>query len=243
MQLTVKIVNVFDGNLALDLPNHLALINLFDPVTGAASCVMDGTYITGVRTATAAAVAAKTLARREARTVAVIGTGVQARTHLDAFRRAFPDAKIRIAGRTSEHVRALASAYADLDVADDVEKAVRGADVVCLTTDADEPVIRHDWLAAGCHVSSVGSGHEVDADTIAAARIFVESRATATQPFPAGSRELASYDAESVTEVGEVLIGTRSGRASDGELTVYKSMGHAAEDVAAAALVLRGAAA
>jgi alanine dehydrogenase len=116
------------------------------------------------------------------------------------------------------------------------------ADVVCLTTDADEPVISRDWLAPGAHVSSVGSGHEVDAGTVAAASIFVEDRATATQPFPAGSRELASYDAEAVTEVGEVLLGTRPGRTSDDEITVYKSMGHAAEDVAAAALVLRSAA-
>ena len=118
---------------------------------------------------------------------------------------------------------------------------MHGADVVCLCTDASDPVIARSWLADGCHVSSVGSGVEVDAETVAAASVFVETRTAATQPFPAGSRELAGRDAESVTEVGEVLLGIRPGRQSPDELTLYKSMGHATQDVAAAAVVYQAA--
>jgi ornithine cyclodeaminase/alanine dehydrogenase-like protein (mu-crystallin family) len=214
---------------------------LFGSEDGRPLALMDGTHITGIRTAMAAAVAAEVLARPEASTVTVLGTGVQAREHLNAFARVFPGASIRLAGRTPEHVRAVAAAYHQVEVAGRFEEAVRGANVVCLCTDASDPVIARSWLADGCHVSSVGSGVEVDADTVAAASVFVESRAAATQPFPAGSRELAGLDAESLTEVGEVLLGTRPGRRSPEELTLYKSMGHATEDVVAAAVVYQAA--
>ena len=102
-------------------------------------------------------------------------------------------------------------------------------------------MIARNWLTDGCHVSSVGSGVEVDAGTVSDAAVFVESRAVATQPFPAGSRELAGRDPSSVTEVGAVLLGTETGRTSPDQLTLYKSMGHATQDVVAAALVYRAA--
>jgi len=146
----------------------------------------------------------------------------------------------RLFAETSR-ARELAASYPDVDVVDDIRAVVADADVVCLTTDADEPVVDFGDLRPGCHVSSVGSGHEVDTQTVDAARVFVESRAAATQPFPAGSRELAGRDPATITEVGEVLLGTTPGRQSPDELTLYKSMGHAAEDVAAAAIVWRAA--
>jgi alanine dehydrogenase len=236
-----KVVAYFRHNHERGLPGHQALIAMFDPDDGRPLALMDGTHITGVRTATAAAVAAQALSRPGARSVAVLGTGVQGRAHLDAFGRAFGSARLRLAGRTPERAHKLAAAYPHVEVTNGFEDAVRGADVVCLCTDAEEPVVTRSWLMPGCHVGSVGSGVEVDAETIATARVFVESRAVATQPFPAGSRELSGRDGESVTEVGEVLLGTRAGRCSDDELTVYKSMGHASQDIAAAALVYRAA--
>jgi len=239
--LGAKLVAYFRHNHERGLPGHQALIALFDPDDGRPLALMDGTEITGMRTAMSAAVAAKALARHNSATVAVLGAGVQGREHLDAFRRLFPTATFRLAGRSAEKTAALASAYDGLSVADSFERAVDGADIVCLCTDAEDPVIARGWIGDGCHVSSVGSGVEVDAATVSEASVFVESRAVATQPFPAGSRELAGRDPQSVTEVGEVLLGTKPGRTSPDQLTLYKSMGHATQDVVAAAIVYRAA--
>jgi ornithine cyclodeaminase/alanine dehydrogenase-like protein (mu-crystallin family) len=239
--LGAKLVAYYRDNHRHGMPGHQAVIVMFDPDDGRPLALMDGTHITAIRTATAAAVAAQALARSDATRVAVAGTGVQGRAHIEAFGRAFPSASLRLTGRTPEHVHAVAAAYPNVHVADSVEAAVRWADVVCLCTEADEPVIARSWLAAGAHVSSVGSGVEVDAETLGAATVFVEARGNATQPFPAGSRELAGRDPASVTEVGEVLLGVRPGRQRPEELTVYKSMGHASQDVAAAALVYQAA--
>ena len=239
--LGAKLVTYFRHNHERGLPGHQALIALFDPDDGRPLALMDGTHITGMRTAMAAAVAASALARPGAAIVTVVGTGVQGREHVAAFRLLFPAASVQVTGRTPDHVRAVASAYADVEAVLDIEEAVRRADVVCLASDAVDPVIARSWLAEGCHVSSVGAGVEVDAETVAAARVFVESRTAAVQPFPAGSRELSGRDPESLTEVGEVLLGTRAGRDSPEQLTLYKSMGHATQDVVAAAVVYRAA--
>jgi ornithine cyclodeaminase/alanine dehydrogenase-like protein (mu-crystallin family) len=124
-------------------------------------------------------------------------------------------------------------------VADSFEAAARGADVVACCTDAREPILRREWLKPGAHVSSVGGtwGPELDAETIAAGRVFVEWRGAATSAPPAGAAELQGLDASTLTEVGEVLAGTKPGRVSPDEITIYKSTGHAVEDAAAARLV------
>ena len=116
---------------------------------------------------------------------------------------------------------------------------MRGADVVACCTDAREPVIRHEWLKAGAHVSSVGGtfGPEIDPDSVAAGKVFVEWRGAATSPPPAGAAELQGMDAGRLTELGEVLAGTKPGRLTPDEITIYKSTGHAVEDAAAARLV------
>jgi alanine dehydrogenase len=126
---------------------------------------------------------------------------------------------------------------------DSFEEAVRGADVICCCTHASEPILRREWLAPGAHVCSVGAsqeGPELDAETVAAGLLCVESR-VAFEPPPAGAFELRGLDARQAVELGEVLSGTRAGRTSDDQITVYKSMGHAVEDAAAAALVLEAA--
>jgi ornithine cyclodeaminase/alanine dehydrogenase-like protein (mu-crystallin family) len=237
--LASKLVSVFPGNDRLGIPSHQALIALFDDATGTPLAVMDGTYITAIRTAGAAAVAARALAREDARVLAILGAGVQGGTHLTAFTRVRDFAEIRVASRDATKASALAARHPRAHVAASFEAAVRGADVVACCTDAREPILRRAWLKPGVHVSSVGGtfGPELDPDTLAAARIFVEWRGAGTHAPPAGARELQGFEPARLTEVGEVLSGAKPGRQSADEVTVYKSTGHAMEDVAAARLV------
>jgi alanine dehydrogenase len=223
-------------------PSHQALVAVFDGETGTPLAVMDGTHITAVRTGAGSAVATRALAREEAKVLAVLGAGVQARSHLDAVVRVRPFEEVRVASRTFEHAEAVAEEVGATAVAS-FEEAVRGADVVCCCTHASEPVLRRDWLVPGTHVCSVGAsqeGPELDAETVTAGLLCVESRVAFEAP-PAGSFELHGLDPQQAVELGEVLSGTREGRASDEQITVYKSMGHAVEDAAAAALVLERA--
>jgi alanine dehydrogenase len=237
--LEVKLVSVFPGNEHHSLPSHQGLIALFDENTGTPLAVMDGTYITAIRTGGTAAVAARVLARKDAKILAILGAGVQGGSHLDTFPRIREFTEIRIASRDRRKAETLASGNARARVASSFEEAVRGADVVALCTDAHEPVIRRDWLKPGVHVSSVGGtfGPEIDPETMAAASVFVEWRGAATNAPPAGAHDLQGLDPDTLTEVGEVLAGTRPGRTSDSEITVYKSTGHAVEDAATARLV------
>lgn len=255
--LGAKLVTVSPMNAGTRWPTHQAAIVLFDPATGAADALLDGTVLTAARTAAASAVATRLLARSDAAVLTVVGTGVQARAHALTVWRVCPGlSELRVVGRDRAKARALA---ADLRVelplavvdATDVARALVGADVVCLTTHAAEPVIRREWLAVGAHVNSVGfhpAGREVDAATVVAADVFVEARASALAPVPAGSNDLlwpigdGLVPAEGVwTEIGEVIQGTRPGRTSPDQLTLYKSVGVAVEDVAAASLVAAAA--
>ncbi|HET8526378.1 MAG TPA: ornithine cyclodeaminase family protein [Actinomycetota bacterium] len=231
--LEAKLVAVFSGNHDRGLPSHQALIALFDEETGMPLCVMDGTVVTAVRTGATSAVAARALARPEVRTLAILGAGVQGRSHLNAFTTMFDPSEIRIASRKPDHARTLAAADPRAR-ATGFEEAVRGADVVCCCTDADEPVIAREWLSPGAHVSSVGVGAEVDEATVRDASVFVEWRGAAENPPPTGSAELQGLDSSTLVEIGEVLGGDHPGRRSDDELTLYKSTGHAVEDAAAA---------
>jgi alanine dehydrogenase len=228
--LETKLVAVFPGHE----PSHQALIALFDHATGTPLAVLGATHITAARTGAASALSTRLLARDDARVLAVLGAGVQARSHLDAVPRVRDFDEVRVAGRSRERAEALGA-----QVADSFEDAVRGADVVCACTDASTPVLRREWLDPGAHVTSVGlakDGPELDADTVRAGVLAVESR-VAFEPYPAGSHELQDLDPASAVELGELVAGTRPGRTSDDQITVYKSMGHAAEDAAAARLV------
>jgi alanine dehydrogenase len=241
--LATKLVSVFPGNHGRGRPSHQALIAMFDPADGTPLAVLDGTRITAVRTGATAAVAAGVLARPGAAVLAILGAGVQGRAHLDAFPRVRDFREIRVASRTPGHAEALAGGHPLARAAGSFEEAVAGADVVCCCTDAREPILEAAWLAPGAHVSSVGGtfGPELDPAIVHSGRVFVEWRGAAANPPPAGAHELQGLDPATLTEVGEVLAGTRPGRTADGELTVYKSTGHAVEDAAAADLVYRRA--
>ena len=237
--LEAKLVSVFPQNHVRGLPSHQGLIALFDETTGAPLAVMDGVAITAIRTGGSAAVAAQWLARPDAAKLAILGAGVQGRSHLEAFPRVRNFTDIRIASRGAENAQALAALNPVARPVTTFEEAVRGADVVCCCTDAREPVLKYEWLTGGAHVSSVGGtfGPELDAQTIGAGMLFVESRDAVRQPPPAGAHELQGISPESVTEVGELIAGTKTGRTAPDQLTVYKSTGHAVEDAAAVRIV------
>lgn len=240
--LEAKLVTVFHDNEAKGLPSHQALIAMFDPATGSPLALMDGTHITATRTAAASAVATKLLARSDASVLAVLGAGVQGRSHAHIVTRVRDIAELRIASRGRDAAERLARDTGGI-AAPSFEDAVRGADIVCLCTDAAGPVIDRTWVDAGTHVNSVGAnpkGGELDRATVTAGLVAVESRA-AFQPPPAGAAELAGLDPQSAVELGELLSGARHGRTGDEQITVYKSMGHASEDAVAANLVLGAA--
>ena len=223
-----KLVTLFPENR--DRPTHQAAIALFDPATGTPVALMDGTYITAMRTAAAAALATRLLARPDARVLAILGTGVQSHSAQEMFPRAHEFAEVRVAGRG------------------EFEDAVRGADVVHATTAAQEPIVLLEWLSPGTHVSSVGStlgadgGSELDPAIVEKADVVVvEQRDSAFAPLPAGAPELHVRGRDGVVELGEVIAGTAAGRSSADQITLYKSVGVAVQDLAAAALVLAAA--
>ena len=234
-----KLVSVFPANDHIGIPSHQGLIALFDDATGTPLALMDGTYITAIRTGGSAAVAARSLAREDAKVLAILGAGAQGGSHLETFPRVRDFDEIRIASRNPERAKGLAKRHPRALGVASFEDAVRGADVVACCTDAREPIVERGWLRPGVHVSAVGGtfGPELDRETVAACSVFVVWRGAVTNAPPAGAHELQGLDPEQVTEVGEVLAGKRPGRRSTEEMTLYKSTGHAVEDAATARLV------
>jgi len=253
--LASKLVTLFPRNAGTGVPTHQAVIVVFDPATGSPLALLDGTEITAVRTAAGSALSARLLAREDAAVLAILGTGVQARTHARALVRVRPVREIRVAGRERGRAALVADELAgDLGVpvraAASYEEALDGAELACAVTAAVEPVVRREWLSPGVHVSSVGfnpPGREVDDATLADALVCVESRAAVLAPHPAGSTDVVDpvragvLAEEDIVEVGELVLGTRAGRTSEDQITLYKSVGVAVQDAAAAALVLAAA--
>ena len=251
-----KLVSLFPQNAGTSLPTHQALIVIFDPDTGEPAALLDGTAITAARTAACSALSVRLLAREDATVLAVLGTGVQARSHARAICRVRPIRQIRVAGRDPAKAAALAAEVsaeveAEVRAASTYAEALDGADVAAATTHAVEPVIRRAWLTPGVHITSVGynpAGREVDDATVAEALVCVESRQAALAPFPAGSNDLlipirdGLITAEHVhAELGELVAGSKTGRTSPDQVTLYKSVGVAVQDAVAAALVVTAA--
>jgi len=255
--LETKLVSVFPQNAARGLPSHQAVILVFDPATGSLRAMLDGTAITAVRTAAGSALATRLLARPEARTLAIVGTGVQARTHAQAIPRVRPVREIRVIGRHHDRAAALAEEIAHgLGVAakayDWGRGAFAGVDIICATTHSPEPVVSGEWLEPGMHINSVGlnaQGRELDGETVKRALVVVETRAAALAPAPSGSNDLLWAIRDGLVgedhihaEIGELISGVRPGRTSAQQITLYKSVGVAAQDAVAAHLVLEAAA-
>ena len=250
--LMTKLVSLFPRNT--DRPTHQAVIVAFDATTGTPIALLDGEAITAARTAAASALATDLLARQKVERLVVIGTGVQARAHLQAVSRVRSFGSVRVVGRDLEKAKALAQELGgsndrEVSATANVEQAVREADVVCACTHAAEPVVRRGWLKDGTHVNSVGyntAGREIDEGTVAEALLVVESRAAVLAAPPSGSNEInwpirdGRITKDHIhAELGELVAHTRPGRANDQQITLYKSVGVAVEDAAATALVLK----
>ena len=241
--LSCKLVSVFPGNGAAGLPTHQAVVMLFDAASGAPLAMLDGASITALRTAAGSALATRLLAREDAKVLLVIGTGVQALAHVRAIRRVRGISELRVMGRDPGRLKAfvellMTESRCPVKAVAPGAKAFAGADVVCATTHAEEPVVRGAWLAPGMHVNSVGlnpKGRELDAETVRRAKLVVESRAAALAPPPAGANELAGAHVHA--EIGEIVSGARPGRTAPDEVTLYKSVGVAVQDAVAARLV------
>jgi ornithine cyclodeaminase len=251
--LGTKLVSVYHSNAARGLPSHLATIVLLDPETGGLQAVMDGRYITEARTAAVSAASARHLAREDSRILAVLGSGVQARSHLDALTRVREFDEIRVWGRNAARVAALLNgapphARGRLVVAESPEAAAAGADVIALVTASKEPVLRRASVRDGAHICAVGAcrpdQREMDTALVRDARVFVDSRTGALAEagdlvIPIGE---GAIDASHIAgELGDVFGKRIPGRRSAAEITVFKSLGMAVEDVAAAHLAFERA--
>ena len=248
--LGMKAVSVFPGNAGRGIDTHQGAVLLFEPDTGRLSALLDGAAITAIRTAAVSGLATDLLARKDASELAILGAGVQARTHLEAIAAVRPLRRVRIWSRNPEHavnlVRESAARYpATIDAVPTAEAAVRGADVVATVTASPQPVLQRPWVKDGAHINAVGSSipttREIDTATMAAARLFVDRRESALNE--AGDVLIAIHEggfgADHIqAELGEVIIGTDPGRRSATELTLFKSLGLAVEDVASAAFIL-----
>jgi ornithine cyclodeaminase/alanine dehydrogenase-like protein (mu-crystallin family) len=239
----LKVVCIFPGNPARGLDAHQGAVLLFDGETGEVRAIVNASAITAIRTAAVSAVATRALAREDARTLAILGAGVQAKSHVEALRALHDWDRIVVWSRTRAHAEQLGA-----QVADTAEDALRDADVVCTTTTSREPIVRREWLKEGAHVNEVGSSipttRELDTATMAAAALFVDRRESTLNE--AGDYLFAMRDGaigpEHIrAELGELLVGGVPGRTSPDEITLFKSLGLAVEDLAAADYVYRRA--
>jgi ornithine cyclodeaminase len=241
---SLKTVVIAPANAALGLDLHQGFVALFDGDTGETRAIMNAGGITAVRTAAVSGVATRLLAREEVRTLAILGAGIQAKAHLEAMRAVREFDRVLVWSRTPGRALELDG----VEEAASAEEAVRDADVVVTATSAPEPVLEHRWLKEGVHVNAAGSSipttRELDTATMVAASLFVDRRESTLNEagdylFP--MREGAIGPEHIRAELGEILIGAAPGRTSDSELTVFKSLGLAVEDLAAAEHVLRRA--
>ena len=248
-----KLVTVFAGNAANGLPTHHAVILLLDPETGAQAALMDGRYITAARTAAVSAVAVRHLARAGSAVLAILGSGVQARSHVEVLSRILPFREVRAWSPNPDHLERFVAGAASLAItaihpAATAEAAVRGADVIVLATSSATPLVRSEWVDPGTLIISLGAYRpdmrEMDPILVARARVIVDSRAAAlveAGDIVQGIRECRFSAAHIAGEIGEVALGRVPGRRSADDVVIFKSLGMAVEDVAAALLAYQRA--
>jgi ornithine cyclodeaminase len=242
---SLKTVCIAPGNRALGLDGHQGFVAVFSGVTGQVLGLVNAGAITAIRTAAVTGVATKLLARPGSKTLGILGAGTQGKSHLEAMRAVLPFERIRAWSRTPGSVAALGEGVEEVATA---EEAVRDADVVVTATAAPEPIVQRAWFKDGAHVNAVGSSipttRELDTATMADAALYVDRRESTVNEsgdYLFAARDGAIGPDHIRGEIGELLIGTAQGRQSDSELTVFKSLGLAVEDLAAAELVLKRA--
>ncbi len=249
----LKVVSIVPGNHGTEFDSHQGVVMLFGVEHGEPLAVIDASSITAIRTAAVSGVATRTLANPNAGNLAILGSGVQARSHLAAMLAVRPVWRVRVWSRNAEHARGFAAAEAArhgiaVEVTGTAEAAVRGADLICTATAAREPVLHGAWLAPGAHVNAVGAcfkdGRELDGAAVAHARLYVDRRESAMAEagdFLLARAEGAVGDAHILGELGDVLLGQVPGRAGADDITLFESLGIAIEDLAAAHHILRRA--
>jgi ornithine cyclodeaminase len=241
-----KLISVFPDNHGSRLDSHQGAVALFDGTNGSLLSLMEAGSITAIRTAAVSGVATKLLARKDAGTVAILGSGAQGRTHIDAMMAVRPFTRVIVWSRNPAHAHALIEAAAKahnvtFEVSGTAAAAVANADVVCTVTASRAPVLEGAWLRDGTHINAVGASlpnvRELDTAAVTRSRVFVDRRESATNE--AGEllipmKEGAFAATDIVAEIGELLIGTAKGRRTDHEITLFKSLGIAVEDLACA---------
>ncbi len=249
----LKAVCVFPGNPAIGKDAHQGSVMLFSAETGELLALMNASAITAIRTAAVSGVATKLLAREDAGDLAIIGAGVQARSHLAAMAAVRPIKRVRVASRSPESAARFAAEIEShypfpIEAVGSVEAAIRGADLIVTATTAKEPITQRDWLAPGVHLNVVGSSfptnREIDTATMAAASLFVDQRESTLNEagdYLFAMREGAIGPEHIRAELGEILVGTSPGRTTTDEITLFKSLGLAVEDVASAAYLYQQA--
>jgi len=245
----VKVISVFPGNHGTQFDSHQGAVLLFETKNGQLLAIMDASEITSIRTAAVSGVATRLLARQSAHDLAILGSGVQARTHLDAMLQARKVERIRVWSRNFDHARSFAERESkrhnqSVIACKKAEEAVREADIICTTTSSTQPVLSGDWVSAGAHINAAGAYgaavRELDTIAVVRSRLFVDRRESTVNesgdfviPYQEGVIGLDHI----LAEIGEILAGQAKGRSGENEITIFKSMGLAIEDLASAAFI------
>ena len=249
----IKIVSVFPGNHGTEYDSHQGAVMLFETEHGKPLAIVDASAITAIRTAATSAVATDLLARKDAGDLAILGSGVQARGHLEAIMLVRRIRRVRVWSLPLDDARLFAGHMSKrhgikVEPVETARAAVQGADIICTTTPAPEPVLFGDWIMDGAHINAVGScapqARELDTDAVAKSRLFVDRReATLNEAgdFLIPKKEGAIGDDHILGEIGDILVGDLDGRKSESEITLFKSLGLAVEDLASAHYVYRKA--
>ena len=249
----LKVVSVFPHNHGTEYDSHQGAVLVFETIHGQLLSIMDSSSITAIRTGAVSGVATKLLAREDAKTLTILGSGVQARSHLAAMLQVRKIERVSVWSRNAEHAgefaeRALQRYGIRTEAAPTVQAAVEEADIICTTTAATEPILKGEWIAPGTHINAVGSSvpftRELDTAAIVKARLFVDRRESTINEagdFLFAKKEGALSDDHIRGEIGELLLGSGVGRAAPDEITVFKSLGLAIEDLAAANYVYKKA--
>jgi ornithine cyclodeaminase len=242
----VKVITVFNGNHGTEYDSHQGVVLLFEADHGSIVAVIDASSVTAIRTAAVSGVATRLLARTDASDLCILGSGVQARTHLEAMIVARPVTRVRVWSRNGSSAREFARVESKrhgivVEAMESAQQAADGADIICTTTSSREPVLEGRWIAPGAHINAVGSStstaRELDSAAVARAKLFVDRRESTLNEagdFLIPKSEGVIGDAHIRAELGEILLGTQKGRESVDDITLFKSLGLAVEDVAAA---------
>tara|TARA_B100000700_G_scaffold69801_1_gene77380 strand:- start:8286 stop:9140 length:855 start_codon:yes stop_codon:yes gene_type:complete len=244
--LAVKLISIFNNEAKTNFDSHQGLVVLFSAKHGNPLAVMDAIEITALRTAAASGVATELLANHESNTLAILGSGVQAKSHFFAMNEARPISSVYIWSRSLANANILAKELSkftsiEIQVLQTVKEAVKNANLICTLTGTKEPIVKGDWLIAGCHINAVGAcsptTRELDSDAILKSKLFVDSRESALNEageFIIPASEGLINEAHIAGELGEVLGGKIKGRTDQNQITLFKSLGMAVEDVVAA---------